>query len=358
MTDMNTSNEAAEATQKPTLKLKPITRPEAAPAAPEAVKPASMGTIKLKPIASPNAEAAAGDAVKPSTMGTIKLKTMTPPPAEPAPSAEEAEKASAIPISAPASSHIPGVKQTIRLRPPVSSAAAQKNEQTETGVPQESSAPTIQIKKPESSSPTIQIKKPESSSPTIQIKKPESSSPTIQINKPNPSAQTIQIKKPEPSSPTIQVKKPEENGTAEDAGTHSRIMIKKKDPRQEEFHGIPGLNIPKEAPGEQKPEETAEPAAAETEKAPEAAEKAPEAAPVKAAPDAKPIKNDAGKKAKLPKVSKVTKSDEPNAFFLVCFCLTLIAVIALTYLVFAQYMNFYQEEKVQVPVPQILMPKQ
>ena len=65
------------------------------------------------------------------------------------------------------------------------------------------------------------------------------------------------------------------------------------------------------------------------------------------------------KKGKLPKVKKqkapVTSADEPNWFFLTLSCLTLICVCFIAYLLFAQYMNMYEE--MQIPIPAFLMPK-
>ena len=65
------------------------------------------------------------------------------------------------------------------------------------------------------------------------------------------------------------------------------------------------------------------------------------------------------KKGKLPKVKKQpaapTSADEPNWFFLTLSCLVLIAVCFVAYILFAQYMNMYEE--MQIPIPEFLMPK-
>ena len=65
------------------------------------------------------------------------------------------------------------------------------------------------------------------------------------------------------------------------------------------------------------------------------------------------------KKGKLPKVKKQpappSSADEPNWFFLTLSCLVLIAVCFVAYILFAQYMNMYEEA--QIPVPGFLMPK-
>jgi hypothetical protein len=65
------------------------------------------------------------------------------------------------------------------------------------------------------------------------------------------------------------------------------------------------------------------------------------------------------KKGKLPKVKKQpappSSADEPNWFFLTLSCLTLICVCFIAYLLFAQYMNMYEE--MQIPIPEFLMPK-
>ena len=185
---------------------------------------------------------------------TIKLKPMTPPTpaADAAPeSGAPADAEQAIHISPSPAAAVPGVKQTIRLRPPSAPAAdaaevkpaikiVPKAAEAPTGIPTakpvesaanqtiklskpESSTPTVQLSKPEasaptiglkkavpSSNPTIQLKKPETSNPTIKLSKPESSTPTVQLKKPESSSNpTIQLKKPESSNPTVQLKKPE-----------------------------------------------------------------------------------------------------------------------------------------------------
>ena len=53
-------------------------------------------------------------------------------------------------------------------------------------------------------------------------------------------------------------------------------------------------------------------------------------------------------------VHGVASADEPNWFFLTLSCITLICVCFIAYLLFAQYMNMYEET--QIPIPQFLMP--
>jgi len=333
------------------------------PNTPEDVRP--RATIKLKPMTPP---APAADAAAPAATGA----------AADAASAEPAARISPSPAAA-----VPGIKQTIRLRPPTAAPAGApasseakpaikivpKAAETPTGIPTAKpveSAPstsTIQLKKPESSTPTIQLKKPESSTPTIQLKKPESSTPTIQLKKPESSTPTIQLKKPESSTPTIQLKKPEseEPAPAKKVGEspippERKLTLKLKNkPAQHDLpkNLIPGLNIPNmpqqaDQAQEQKPED--------------AAAQPPVAAPVETStpvPEAVPEEADGKKKkAKLPKVKKQKEPgspDEPNWFFFTLSCLTLIAVCATAYILFAQYMNMY--EGAQIPLPEFLMPK-
>ena len=315
---------------------------------------------------------------------TIKLKPMpgAAPAAEAASGAAADAAEPAIPLTPPPSP-VPGAKQTIKLRPPTPAASASPSEvkpaikivpkaaEEPTGIPTAkpvenaaSAAPkTIQLKKPESSTPTIQLKKPESSTPTIQLKKPESSTPTIQLKKPESSTPTIQLKKPESSTPTIQLKKPEseEPAPAKKVGEspippERKLTLKLKNkPAQHDLpkNLIPGLNIPNmpqqaDQAQEQKPED--------------AAAQPPVAAPVETStpvPEAVPEEADGKKKkAKLPKVKKQKEPgspDEPNWFFFTLSCLTLIAVCATAYILFAQYMNMY--EGAQIPLPEFLMPK-
>ena len=315
---------------------------------------------------------------------TIKLKPMTPP----APAADAAADAGAAAADAAAepAAHIspspaaavPGIKQTIRLRPPVAAPASETSEAKPAIriVPKAAEAPTgIPTAKPaeaapsESPAPTIQLKKPESSTPTVQLKKPESSTTTIQLKKPESSTPTIQLKKPESSTPTIQMKKPEQESTPASAPTvkkvgespippERKLTLKLKNqpsqPRELPKNIIPGLNIPNMPPqAAQKPEEQ-QPEAAQQ------AEQPPVAAPVETpTPVPEAVAEDGKKKGKLPKVKKqkapVTSADEPNWFFLTLSCLTLIGVCFIAYLLFAQYMNMY--EGMQIPVPEFLMPK-
>ena len=344
---------------------------------------------------------------------TIKLKPMTPP----APAADAAAEAGAaasdaaapaepaIHIAPSSAAAVPGIKQTIRLRPPTAAPAdtpapstevkpaikiVPKAAETPTGIPTaktvetapaapststiqlkkpESSTPTIQLKKPESSASTIQLKKPEASTSTIQLKKPESSTPTIQLKKPESQATTIQLKKPEAPLTEVQPRKPESETSAPTVAgkkvgeapvpPERKLTLKLKNqpaqPRELPKNIIPGLNIPNMPPVAQKPEEQAP-----AEAAPQP-EQPPVAAPVETltpVPEAVPEDNKK-KKGKLPKVKKqkapVTSADEPNWFFLTLSCLTLIAVCFVAYLLFAQYMNMYEE--MQIPIPEFLMPK-
>ena len=316
---------------------------------------------------------------------TIKLKPMTPPAADAAaPSAEPAAPAAdaaapsepAVHIAPSPAAAVPGIKQTIRLRPPTAMPAdnpasaevkpaikiVPKAAETPTGIPTAKPAESAPAASP---APTIQLKKPESSTPTIQLKKPESSTPTIQLKKPESSTPTIQLKKPESSTPTIQLKKPEEQKPAEAAPAKKvgespipperklTLKLKNQPAPQRELpkNLIPGLNIPNMPPQAQKPEE---------QKSGDAAAQPPVAAPVETpTPVPEAVPEDKKKKGKLPKVKKqkapVTSADEPNWFFLTLSCLTLICVCFIAYLLFAQYMNMYEEA--QIPIPQFLMPK-
>ena len=290
---------------------------------------------------------------------TIKLKPMTPP-APAADAAAPAADAVASVSSSPAAA-VPGIKQTIRLRPPTAAPA---------DAPASSEAkPAIKIVPKAAETPTgIPTAKPVESAPstsTIQLKKPESSTPTIQLKKPESSTPTIQLKKPESSTPTIQLKKPEEQKPAEAAPAKKvgespipperklTLKLKNQPAPQRELpkNLIPGLNIPNMPPQAQKPEE---------QKSGDAAAQPPVAAPVETpTPVPEAVPEDKKKKGKLPKVKKqkapVTSADEPNWFFLTLSCLTLICVCFIAYLLFAQYMNMYEEA--QIPIPQFLMPK-
>jgi hypothetical protein len=319
---------------------------------------------------------------------TIKLKPMAPPASASAPAAEGAPAVSGAPDAEPAAhiaptpaSTVPGIKQTIRLRPPTAAPAdapaspevkpairiVPKSAEAPTGIPTAkpvedapaaSPAPTIQLKKPESSTPTIQLKKPESSTPTIQLKKPESSTPTIQLKKPESSTPTIQLKKPESGAApaAAPAKKVGEAPIPPERKLTLKLKNQPSQPKELPRNIIPGLNIPDMPPQvQQKPEEQKPDAAAQQTEQP-----AVVAAPVETpTPVPEAVPEDKKKKGKLPKVKKqkapVTSADEPNWFFLTLSCLTLICVCFIAYLLFAQYMNMYEE--MQIPIPQFLMPK-
>jgi len=310
---------------------------------------------------------------------TIKLKPMTPPaPSADAAAAGAVASDAAAPADEPAihvapspAAAVPGIKQTIRLRPPTAvpadapaAGAAEvkpaikivpKAAETPTGIPTAKpveaapAASTIQLKKPESSTPTIQLKKPESSTPTIQLKKPESSTPTIQLKKPESEAAPAAS-----DAPAAPAKKVGESAIPPERKLTLKLKNQPSKPRELPKNIIPGLNIPDmpqvQKPAEQKPEEAAA--------APQA-EQPPVAAPVETPTPVPEAPEDKKKKGKLPKVKKqkapVTSADEPNWFFLTLSCLTLIAVCFIAYLLFAQYMNMYEE--MQIPIPQFLMPK-
>ena len=301
---------------------------------------------------------------------TIKLKPMTPPTAPAADAAAPAAPAAdAVP---PSASTVPGIKQTIKLRPPTAAASATdaaevkpaikivpKTAEAPTGIPtarpvddaQGAAAPaaarTIQLKKPESSSPTVQLKKPESSTPTIQLKKPESSSPTVQLTKPESDAK---------EAPAAPAKKVGESPIPPERKLTLKLKNQPSQPKELPKNIIPGLNIPNLPPqAPQKPEEKQENAVQQE-------QQPPVAAPVETptpVPEAVPEADGKKKKGKLPKVKKQpappSSADEPNWFFLTLSCLTLIAVCFIAYLLFAQYMNMYQG--MQIPVPEFLMPK-
>ena len=348
---------------------------------------------------------------------TIKLKPMPGAAAAAAPAAEAAAGAAdaaepAIPLTPPPSAQVPGAKQTIKLRPPTPAASASPSEvkpaikivpkaaEEPTGIPTakpvEAAAPaaqTIQLKKAESSTPTIQLKKPESSTPTIQLKKPESSTPTIQLKKPESSTPTIQLKKPEseeaapapakkvgeapvpperkltlklknqPAATPPPAEKQEEK--KDDAAAapatpppERKLTLKLKNqpskPQEMPRNLIPGLNIPSTPPPIHKEEDQKNEAVENQQTQPPVAAPVETQTPVpEAAADGKK------KKGKLPKVKKQpaapTSADEPNWFFLTLSCLVLIAVCFVAYILFAQYMNMYEE--MQIPVPGFLMPK-
>ena len=304
---------------------------------------------------------------------TIKLKPMTPPSAPAsdaaAPAVDAAAGEPAVHIAPSPASTVPGIKQTIKLRPPTASAAdaaevkpaikiVPKTAEAPTGIPtakpvddaQGGTAPaarTIQLKKPESSSPTVQLKKPESSSPTIQLKKPESSSPTVQLTKPESDAK---------EAPAAPAKKVGESPIPPERKLTLKLKNQPSQPKELPKNIIPGLNIPNMPP--QAPQKTEE----KQENAVQQEQQPPVAAPVETStpvPEAVPEADGKKKKGKLPKVKKQpappSSADEPNWFFLTLSCLTLIAVCFIAYLLFAQYMNMYQG--MQIPVPEFLMPK-
>ena len=290
---------------------------------------------------------------------TIKLKPMTPPASTAAAAAAGAADAAAqaepaIHIAPSPAATVPGVKQTIRLRPP-------------TATPVESTAPVSEVK------PAIKIVPKAAETPTgIPTAKPVESAPaapshsTIQLKKPESSTPTIQLKKPESSTPTVQLKKPEQESSAAPAAPAKKVgespipperkltlKLKNQPAPQRELpkNLIPGLNIPNMPPQAQKPEE---------QKSGDAAAQPPVAAPVETpTPVPEAVPEDDKKKGKLPKVKKqkapVTSADEPNWFFLTLSILTLICVCFIAYLLFAQYMNMYEGQ--QIPIPQFLMPK-
>ena len=287
---------------------------------------------------------------------TIKLKPMTPPApaadaaAEAGAAAPDAAAEPAAPVAPSPAAAVPGIKQTIRLRPPAAAPASGSSEVKPAIkiVPKAAEAPTgIPTAKPaeaapaESPAPTIQLKKPESSTPTIQLKKPESSTPTIQLKKP-------EEQKTEPAP----AKKVGESPIPPERKLTLKLKNQPSQPKELPKNIIPGLNIPNLPPqAVQKPEDAA---------APQQAEQPPVAAPVETpTPVPEAVAEDGKKKGKLPKVKKqkapVTSADEPNWFFLTLSCLTLIGVCFIAYLLFAQYMNMY--EGMQIPVPEFLMPK-
>ena len=317
---------------------------------------------------------------------TIKLKPMTPPtpaadataPAADAASGAAAPAEQAVRISPSPAAAVPGIKQTIRLRPPTAAPAdapassevkpaikiVPKAAETPTGIPTAKpvesasaapSASTIQLKKPESSTPTVQLKKPESSTPTIQLKKPESSTPTIQLKKPESSTPTIQLKKPENETGAASAKKVGEAPVPPERKLTLKLKNQPSKPQELPKNIIPGLNIPTTPPPIHKEEEEKkdEPAAPQTQQPPVAAPVETQTPVPEATADGKK------KKGKLPKVKKQpsapTSADEPNWFFLTLSCLVLIAVCFIAYILFAQYMNMYEES--QIPIPGFLMPK-
>ena len=287
---------------------------------------------------------------------TIKLKPMTPPtpaadvsaPApDPAAPASDASPEPAVRIAPTPSGTVPGFKQTIRLRPPTATPV-------DTTAPGPEVKPAIKIVPKNEEKPAgIPTAKPEESapvgSPTIQLKKPESSTPTIQLKKPESEAAPAAS-----DAPAAPAKKVGESAIPPERKLTLKLKNQPSKPRELPKNIIPGLNIPDmpqvQKPAEQKPEEAAA--------APQA-EQPPVAAPVETPTPVPEAPEDKKKKGKLPKVKKqkapVTSADEPNWFFLTLSCLTLIAVCFIAYLLFAQYMNMYEE--MQIPIPQFLMPK-
>ena len=284
---------------------------------------------------------------------TIKLKPMTPPTpaadaAAPAGAAADAtadaaaQAEPAIHITPSPASVVPGVKQTIRLRPPTPSTV-------ESG-PATEVKPAIKIVPKAAETPTgIPTAKPVESAPaaspaTIQLKKPESSTPTVQLKKPEQEASPA-------SAPTI--KKVGESPIPPERKLTLKLKNQPSQPKELPKNIIPGLNIPNMPPQAQKPEEKKDVEAT-------LVEQPPVAAPVETpTPVPEAVPEDKKKKGKLPKVKKqkdpVTSADEPNWFFLTLSILTLICVCFIAYLLFAQYMNMYQGQ--QIPVPGFLMPK-
>ena len=290
------------------------------PNTPEDVRP--RATIKLKPMTPP---APAADAAAPAATGA----------AADAASAEPAARISPSPAAA-----VPGIKQTIRLRPPTAAPA---------GAPASSEAkPAIKIVPKAAETPTgIPTAKPVESAPstsTIQLKKPESSTPTIQL------------KKPESSTPAAPAKKVGEAPVPPERKLTLKLKNQPSQPKELPKNIIPGLNIPNMPPqAPQQKQEEQKPA-----EAAQQAEQPPVAAPVETpTPVPEAVPEDDKKKGKLPKVKKqkapVTSADEPNWFFLTLSILTLICVCFIAYLLFAQYMNMYQGQ--QIPVPGFLLPK-
>ena len=278
------------------------------PNTPEDVRP--RATIKLKPMTPP---APAADAAAPAATGA----------AADAASAEPAARISPSPAAA-----VPGIKQTIRLRPPTAAPA---------GAPASSEA-----------KPAIKIVPKAAETPTgIPTAKPVESAP---------STSTIQLKKPEAESSAAPAKKVGEAPVPPERKLTLKLKNQPSQPKELPKNIIPGLNIPNMPPqASQQKQEEQKPA-----EAAQQAEQPPVAAPVETpTPVPEAVPEDDKKKGKLPKVKKqkapVTSADEPNWFFLTLSILTLICVCFIAYLLFAQYMNMYQGQ--QIPVPGFLLPK-
>ena len=287
---------------------------------------------------------------------TIKLKPMTPPApaadaAAPAGAAADAatdaaaQAEPAVHITPSPTATVPGIKQTIRLRPPTAAPAdapaspdvkpaikiVPKAAENPAGIP---TAKPVESSAPAASPSTVQLKKPESSTPTIQLKKPEEQ---------------------KPGDSSAPAKKVGESPIPPERKLTLKLKSQPAQPKELPKNIIPGLNIPNMPPQAQKPEDQ-KPADA----AAQQAEQPPVAAPVETStPVPESVPEDKKKKGKLPKVKKqkdpVTSADEPNWFFLTLSILTLICVCFIAYLLFAQYMNMYQGQ--QIPIPQFLMPK-
>ena len=204
-------------------------------------------------------------------------------------------------------------------------------------------APAADAAAPASS--TIQLKKPASTTPTIQLKKPESSTPTIQLKKPEN----------EPASDAAPAKKVGEAPIPPERKLTLKIKNQPSKPQDLPKNIIPGLNIPTTPPPVHKDEEEKKDAPAVPQQ-----QQPPVAAPVQTqTPVPEAAADGKKKKGKLPKVKKQpaapSSADEPNWFFLTLSCLVLIAVCFVAYILFAQYMNMYEE--MQIPIPGFLMPK-
>ena len=315
------------------------------PNTPEDIRP--RATIKLKPIilsapaTSAPAETGAAAPAAPSVEATPAAPAAAPAAPAAAPAAETAAPAEpAIHIAPSPAATVPGIKQTIRLRPP-------------TAVPADAPAsaevkPAIKIVPKAAETPTgIPTAKPADPAPAV------SPAPTIQLKKPESSTPTIQLKKPEPESSAAPAKKVGEAPVPPERKLTLKLKSQPSQQKELPKNIIPGLNIPNMPPqaAQQKPEEQPPVEAAPAQP--------PVAAPVETpTPVPEAVPDDKKKKGKLPKVKKqkapVTSADEPNWFFLTLSCITLICVCFIAYLLFAQYMNMYEET--QIPIPQFLMP--
>ena len=288
----------------------------------------------------PSSDASGSADVKPAIK--ISLKKSDAPSG--IPTAKVVDNLSA---SAPASINL-------QKEAPAASAPASINLQKEASAASAPASINLQKEAPAASAPassTIQLKKPASTAPTIQLKKPASATPTIQLKKPESSAPTVQLKKPEGESG--QAKKVGEAPVPPERKLTLKLKNQPSKPQELPRNIIPGLNIPTTPPPTHKDEEQKNEAAEAQQAQPPVAEPVQTQTPVpEAAADGKK------KKGKLPKVKKQpapSSADEPNWFFLTLSCLVLIAVCFIAYILFAQYMNMYEE--MQIPVPGFLMPK-